>query len=179
MAMELLSLPYVGVEQGGFYEKADLARVATEQLEKNILFWPYMAVVDGFQHWVYENPDAADEPVNCDHCWSDLWQRFMPVTDWRGLEPEMLTGWHRKLHIHTAPFYYVEYGLAQLGAALIWANALKDQARAVEQYRHALALGGTRSLSELYAAAGARFAFDAGGLREVIDLLEKKLSEWA
>jgi oligoendopeptidase F len=178
MSMELLSLPYTSIEQGGFYAKADLARVASEQLEKNVLFWPYMAVVDAFQHWVYENPQAADNPVNCDARWASLWQRFMPGVDWSGLDDEMMTGWHRKLHIHTMPFYYVEYGLAQLGATLVWGNALKDQAKAVAHYRRALALGGTRSLPELYAAAGARFTFEADGLREAIGLIERKLEEW-
>jgi oligoendopeptidase F len=116
------------------------------------------------------------EPANCDRQWAALQRRFMPGVDWTGFEAALETGWHRKLHIFMEPFYYVEYGLAQLGATQVWANALKDQGAAVAAYRKALALGGTRSLPELYAAAGAKFAFDAGTLRTVVSLIEQKLA---
>jgi len=175
MGMELLALPWMGKEKGGFFAGEDLARTRTEQLEKLILFWPYMAVVDSFQHWVYENPDAALEPAICDRIWGEHWQRFMPGVDWSGLEAEMMTGWHRKQHIHTAPFYYVEYGLAQLGAVQVWANALKDQEQAVRRYHESLKLGGTRSLPDLYATAGAEFAFDAQTLGKAVELIEQQL----
>lgn len=176
MAMELLASPYLAGDQGGFYSAADAARARVEHLERSILFWPYMAVVDAFQHWVYENPRAAMDPANCDACWGSLWGRFMPGVDWSGLEEEMKTGWHRKRHIHNWPFYYVEYGLAQLGAVQVWDNALQDQAGAVARYRQALALGGTVSLPELYATAGARFAFDATTLHRAVDLMEGIIS---
>jgi oligoendopeptidase F len=94
------------------------------------------------------------------------------------LEQEMMTGWHRKLHIHRIPFYYVEYGLAQLGAAQVWRGALTDQAGAVAKYRKALALGGSVTLPELYAAAGAKFAFDPATLGEAVSLIEGKLNEY-
>jgi oligoendopeptidase F len=89
----------------------------------------------------------------------------------------MATGWQRKLHIHQIPFYYIEYGLAQLGAAQIWANALQDQAGAVASYRRALSLGDTASLPDLYKAAGAKLAFDATTLRKSVDLIEKTIEE--
>ena len=88
-----------------------------------------------------------------------------------------MTGWHRKLHIHQIPFYYVEYGLAQLGAVQVWRNSLKDQAGAVAAYRKALSLGGTVPLPQLFAAAGAKFAFDASILRMAIELAEQKIEE--
>ncbi len=176
MGMELLAVPYFAKSKGGFYTEDEGARALTENLEKDIQFWPYMAVVDGFQHWVYENPQAALEPANCDRHWTALWNRFMTGVDWSGFEDVVATGWHRKLHIFQVPFYYVEYGLAQLGACQVWANALKDQASAVAAYRKALALGGTKSLPELYAAAGAKFAFDADTLGAVIRLVEEKLA---
>ena len=175
MGMELLALPWLPESRGGFFTPDEIARTRTEQLEKLILFWPYMAVVDAFQHWVYDHPQDAREPGNCDACWGTLWQRFMPGVDWSGLEAEMITGWHRKQHIHTAPFYYVEYGLAQLGAVQVWANALKDQEQAVGHYHESLKLGGTRSLPDLYATAGARFAFDAQTLGEAVALIEQQL----
>jgi oligoendopeptidase F len=177
MGMELLAAPYLAAKDGGVYSDADAARARIEHLEKNILFWPYMAVVDAFQHWVYENPTDAADPSQCDAQWSAQWNRFMGGVDWSGLEEERATGWHRKLHIHQVPFYYVEYGLAQLGAVQIWANALTDQAGAVASYRRALALGGTAALPQLFAAAGAKFAFDAKTLHTYVDLMERAIEE--
>lgn len=175
MVMELLGASYLAIENG-FYTKADAARARVEHLEEIILFWPYMAVVDAFQHWVYEHPDAAMDPANCDVQWAALYTRFIPGEDWSGLEEALRTGWHRKLHIHQVPFYYVEYGLAQLGAVQVWRNALRDQARTVADYRRALALGGTVPFPELYATAGARFAFDADTLRGAVDLIEETIA---
>lgn len=176
MAMELLAAPYLAVEQGGFYSDADAARARIEHLEGMIKFWPYMAVVDAFQHWVYGNPQQALNPANCDAKWSELWGRFMVGVDYSGLEEIVATGWHRKLHIFQLPFYYVEYGLAQLGAAQVWGNALTNQAQAVADYRKALALGGTVTLPELYRTAGAKFAFDAATLQVAVDLIEKTVN---
>ena len=175
MAMELLASPYLELENGGFYPRTDAARARVEHLERWILFWPYMAVVDAFQHWVYENPSDAGQPSNCDTQWEANRERFMPWVDWTGLEQELVTGWHRKLHIHTVPFYYVEYGLAQLGAVQVWKNARADQAGAVAAYRRALALGGTVSLPGLFAAAGAKFAFDAATLDSGVSLMEETI----
>jgi oligoendopeptidase F len=178
MSMELLGIPYLTSDQGGFYSQDEAARAKIEHLESIITFWPYMAVVDAFQHWVYENPQKAEDADRCDAEWGTLWQRFMPGVDWSGLEDAMLTGWHRKLHIHTDPFYYVEYGMAQLGAVQVWSNALKDQANAVARYRQALSLGGTETLPKLYEAAGAKLAFDAGTLDRAIRLIESKIQEF-
>jgi oligoendopeptidase F len=170
MAMELLAAPYLGVDYGGFYTRQQAARARIEHLEGAILFWPYMAVVDAFQHWVYLHPEEARLPVNCDTTWSNLWDRFMQGVDWDGLDVEKATGWHRKLHIFQVPFYYIEYGLAQLGAMQVWRNAITDQAQAVADYRKGLALGGTVSLPLLYTTAGAKFAFDEPTLGQAIDL---------
>ena len=177
MSMELLAAPYLESRFGGFYSAKDAARAQIEHLESNIMFWPYMAVVDAFQHWVYETPAEAGDPACCDAIWERLWDRFMPGVDWGGLEEERMTGWHRKLHIFTVPFYYVEYGLAQLGAVQIWRNSLKDEPEAVRRYRQALALGGTVPLPQLYQAAGARLAFDRETLAEAVDLMEGRILE--
>ena len=177
MSMELLAAPYLEKELGGFYSPADAARARIEHLEEALLFWPYMAVVDMFQHWVYQDHQAASDPDNCDARWGQLWQRFMAGVDWSGLEDEKVTGWHRKLHIHQLPFYYVDYGLAQLGAVQVWANSLQNKETAVADYRKALSLGGTRPLPELYAAAGARLAFDAETLSQAVDLMMNTIEE--
>jgi len=170
-AMEFLGAPYLAEDQGGFYSQADAARARIEHLERLILFWPYMAVVDAFQHWVYENPSLASDPQHCDQTWSELWHRFMLGVDWSGLEDEMATGWQRKLHIFEVPFYYIEYGLAQLGAVQVWRNALQDQAQAVAAYRQGLALGGMARLPALFAAAGGEFSFEPRVLQEAVELM--------
>jgi oligoendopeptidase F len=177
MSMELLAAPYLTKSEGGFYSEADAARARIEHLESNLLFWPYMAVVDSFQHWVYQNHEAASDPANCDAKWGELWDRFMKGIDYAGLEDIKDTGWHRKLHIHQVPFYYVDYGLAQLGAVQVWANAQKDQAGAVKSYRKALSLGATKTLPELFAAAGAKLAFDAETLGGAVDLIMNTVEE--
>jgi oligoendopeptidase F len=175
-SMELLGAPYLS-SAGGFYSPQDAARARITFIEEVICFWPYMAAVDAFQHWVYQNPQAALQAANRDACWAELWDRFVIGVDWSGLEEEKVTGWQRKLHITQAPFYYIEYGLAQLGAFQVWRNSLKDQAAAVAAYRKALALGGTASLTELYKTAGAKLIFDAENLKEIIDLAEGALAE--
>jgi len=177
MGMELLASPYLPKSNGGFYTDAESARSRVNHLETMLLFWPFMAVVDSFQQWVYENPQAGSEPAACDAKWGELWDRFLPSVDWSGLEDVKVTGWHRKIHIHQVPFYYVEYGLAQLGAVQIFGNALKDQAKAVTDYRTALSLGGTTTLPELFKAAGAKFAFDPATVKKAVDLMEKVVGE--
>ena len=177
MGMELLASPYLTANHEGFYTPAEAARARIDNLERSLLFWAYMAVVDGFQHWVYLHPDEASDPARCDAQWAELWRRFMPGVDWSGLEQEMVTGWQRKGHIHTDPFYYVEYGLALLGAVQVWNNALKDQKAAVAAYRKALSLGYSVSLPRLFATAGARFAMDAGTLGAAVDLMLQAINE--
>jgi len=177
MAMELLASPYLTLEHGGYYTPQDAARARIEHLSGIIRFWPYMAVVDSFQHWVYTHHAAASIPANCDAKWAELWDIFMQGIDFTGLEDIKMTGWQRKLHIFQLPFYYIEYGLAQLGAVQVFANALKDQPRAVADYRKALALGGTANLPDLFAAAGVRFAFDAETLGRAVELLEHTIGE--
>ena len=179
MSMELLAAPYLTEANGGFYTPRDAARARSEHLEGMLLFWPFMAVVDGFQHWAYMHPQDAVVPEACDATWARLWARFIPDIDFSGLEAVVATGWHRKLHIFQLPFYYIEYGLAQLGAAQVWANSLTDPAGALAAYRRALALGATRPLPELYAAAGARLAFDAETLGRSVALIETTLAQLA
>lgn len=172
-AMELLTLPYLD----RFYDEADCARATFEQLERVLTFWPYMAVVDGFQHWVYEYQVEAQDAANCDRVWGQLWDRFMVGIDWSGFEDAKVTGWHRKRHIFRTPFYYVEYGMAYLGAVQVWQNARQDQTQALKAYRRAMQLGGTVSLPELYEAANLRFAFDADTLQQAVGLLENELQQ--
>jgi oligoendopeptidase F len=179
MSMELLSAPYLTKEYGGFYEEDEAKRARIEHLEKTIMFLPYMAVVDAFQHWVYTNPEKAMIPNNCDIKWTELWNRFQVYDDLDSSEFEdvIATGWHNKLHLFHVPVYYVEYGMAQLGAIQVWGNALENQKEAVRQYRHALSLGGNATLPDLFEAAGAKFEFGEDMLQYAIDLVETNLRE--
>ena len=176
-SMEFLAAPYLTLERGGFYTPQEVARVRVEHLTDTLLFWPYMAVVDAFQHWVYENPGKAAQPEECGPQWAALYRRYLPGVDWSGLDAELEARWQCQLHIFSSPFYYVEYGLAALGAIQVWRNFLQDQAAAVQAYRQALALGGTASIPDLYQAAGAKFAFDPQTLRSAVELIEKTVRE--
>ncbi len=180
MGMELLASPFLTKSQGGFYTEEESARAAIMHMEQFLLFWPFMAVVDGFQHWAYEaGPDGAAkgrDPGACDAAWSGLWDRFVQGVDWSGLETAKAKGWQRKLHPFHYPFYYVEYGFAQLGAVQVFRRSLADRAEAVTAYLHGLSLGSSVSLRGLFEATGGKFAFDAPALREATDLLEERIA---
>jgi oligoendopeptidase F len=177
MSMELLASPYVTQQCGGFYTESEAARTMIENLEGIIRFWPYMSLVDSFQHWIYENPKEGSDASQSEQKWAELWDRYMIGIDYSGLEDAKKTYWHRQGHIFISPLYYIEYGLAQLGAVQVWANARKDQKKAVADYRRALSLGATVPLPQLYAAAGAKLAFDAETLQDAVDLMEHVIGE--
>jgi oligoendopeptidase F len=177
MSMELLAAPYLSRQSGGFYTPSETARARIQNLEKILTFLPYMAVVDAFQHWVYTHIDEAIEPANCDSAWDNLWARFMPDVNWGGFEAARMTGWHRKPHIFGSPFYYIEYGLAQVGALQLWRNSLSDPPGTVQAYRQALSLGATKTLPELFEAAGAEFRFDEPMLAGLVELVESEMAK--
>lgn len=177
MSMELLGAPYFEEKNGGFYNEKNAKRAISEHLEKLILFWPYMAVVDAFQHWTYMNIEDAKEPTKCDKKWSELWHRYNPIVEWDEFQDVVATGWHNKLHLYHVPFYYVEYGIAQLGAIQIWEQAIENQEEAVQKYRNALSLGGNKPLPQLFSATGGKFAFDKEILGHAVDLVLRKIEE--
>lgn len=176
MAMELIAAPYTQKTAGGFYDQQDYARSMIEHLEGMLKFWPYMALVDHFQHWIYENEAISHDGEICEQKWAELWDRYMPSQDYNNLEMYKQTFWHRQSHIFTSPLYYIEYGMAQLGAAQIWANSLVDQKKAIEAYTNALKLGSRASLPDLFRTAGADFSFDAPTLKKSVDLIEGELA---
>jgi oligoendopeptidase F len=176
MAMELLSAPYLAREDGGYYEADDACRARIEHLEGILALLPWVATVDAFQQWLYTSGEGHDRDAR-DAAWVRIFRRFDTGLNWDGLESLRLARWYRQLHIFLYPFYYIEYGIAQLGALQVWRNSLNDQAEAVRAYRQALALGGTRPLPELFEAAGARFAFDADTVGELVALVEEQLAE--
>ena len=178
MSMEQLSLPYWRKDRGGVYDGSDYRRAVMEQLTGIVTFLPYMAVVDKFQHWLYTEAPEDVSPADLDAKWAELWDRFLPGIDYSGLDAEKATGWHRKGHIFSVPFYYIEYGLAQMGALQVWRNALGDQEQAVADYRRALAAGYTKPLPELFQLANARFAFDPETVGELMDLIRVEMEKY-
>jgi oligoendopeptidase F len=176
MSMELLASPFIDEANGGYYTADEARRSRTELLEGIILFFSHCASVDAFQQWVYVDEGGRDVAER-DAKWLELRRRFEGNTvDWSGLDPERVARWYQQPHFFAAPFYYIEYGIAQLGALQIWRNSLSDRRDAVRRYREALALGATRPMPELFKAAGARMIFDSAGMKELIDLVEEELA---
>ncbi|MDQ6918082.1 MAG: M3 family oligoendopeptidase [Candidatus Dormibacteraeota bacterium] len=176
MAMELLSAPFWSSERGGYYNEEDYRRARVDHLEAIILFFPHCATVDAFQHWIYTDPAGAEADAR-DAAWMDLRQRYERGVDYSDLRPEWIARWYQQLHIFEVPFYYIEYGIAQLGALQVWRNAMRDQASALKAYRHALGLGSTRPLPELFKAAGISLAFDSATIGELVELVETELEK--
>ena len=171
MAMELLGFEFL--EE--FYPTAEANRARKTHLENTIGFFPWMATVDAFQHWIYTH--AGHTRAERKAAYLQLMDRFGGDVDWSGYEAARAHSWHRQLHIFLHPFYYVEYGIAQLGALQVWANSQRDKAKALEDYKKALALGGSRPLPELFRAAGCRFKFDAATIKPLIQLAGTELKK--
>ena len=175
MSMELLASPYLVAPDG--YYSADEARSAwIEHLEDIIFSLAHIASVDAFQSWIYTSGQGGDAKAR-DAAWLDIRSRFERGVDWSGLESERVSRWYRQLHIFEYPFYYIEYGIAQLGALQVWRASLADAPAAVRRYRDALALGGTRPLPEIYRTAGAALVFDADTMGELVSLVERRIWE--
>ena len=170
MSMELMGCD--GIHK--FYDDEAARRSNTEHLEGVISTLSWVAVVDAFQHWIYENPGHSRLERR------QAWIRFNDefgagVTDWSGLDEERAYVWHRQLHIFEVPFYYIEYGIAQLGALQLWQQFRRDPAKALANYKNGLSLGGSRPLPELFEASGIRFDFS----KEIIGpLMDDVYREW-
>jgi oligoendopeptidase F len=155
MSMELFSMDHWQVF---FDSEEELTRAKEQQLERVITIFPWIATIDKFQHWIYEHPDhTVEERLNR---WMEILREFTsPVIDFSGLEEYRRYGWQRQLHLYEVPFYYIEYGIAQLGAIGMWQQYKKNPETAISNYIKALDLGGTRTLPELFQAAGLKFDF--------------------
>jgi oligoendopeptidase F len=173
MSMELLAAPHLR-RPAGFFAPEEWRQARLDHLEDVIITLAHVASIDAFQHWVYTDPAGADAAAR-DAAWLRIRSRFEQGVDWSGLEPERIARWYRQLHVFLYPFYYIEYGIAQLGALQVWRNSSRDAAGAVAAYRRFLALGATRPLPELYAEAGARLVFDAGRMAELVAVVEEEI----
>lgn len=169
MSMELFGLQYFGTFYPGDEDAS--RRAQHELLEGIVRFFPWMAVIDSFQHWVYAHPTHSAEERTA--AWRGITDNFGTRhggagVDWTGLDDELDSYWQRQIHLPHYPFYYVEYGIAQLGALQLWRRYRDDPKQALADYRQALSLGGTRPLPELFAAAGIRFDFSRDTLEPLI-----------
>jgi oligoendopeptidase F len=171
MSMELLGNEHL--EE--FYPTPEANRARRTHLEGIVKFFPWMATVDAFQHWIYTHPGHTRAERSA--AWLALMDRFGGLTDWSGHEKARANLWHRQLHIFLHPFYYVEYGIAQLGALQVWANSRRDKPGALRAYQQALALGGSRPLPELFQAAGCRLEFTAKTIHPLVKLVKEELAK--
>ena len=173
MSMELLSMK----EWGHFYANADeLNRAKREQLEGVLKVLPWIAQIDAFQHWVYEHPThtVAERHAH----WSSLSKDFgTGLTDWTGYEDQIATSWQRQLHLFEVPFYYIEYGIAQLGALGVWMNSLTDFESGLTAYQEALKLGYTKSIPEIYETAKVPFDFSSERLKSLAAFIQEELKK--
>ena len=158
----------------GYYAPLDARRAQLEHLEDVLVALPHIASVDAFQSWIYTSDEGGDAAAR-DAAWLRIRERFERGVDWGGLERERVARWYRQLHIFQYPFYYIEYGIAQIGALQVWRNSRRDHPRAVARYREALALGAVRGLPDIYRAAGAELTFDARKLGELVQLVEAEI----
>jgi oligoendopeptidase F len=171
MSMELLGNEFI--EE--FYSAADAGRARRVHLEGVVGVFPWIATVDEFQHWIYTHPGHSRAERAAE--WLELMDRFGGDVDWSGYEAARAHLWHRQLHIFLHPFYYIEYGIAQLGALQVWANSRRDKVKALADYKKSLALGGSRPLPELFAAAGCKFEFSAATIKPLIQLTREELKK--
>jgi oligoendopeptidase F len=171
MGMELLGNEFIEA----FYAEAGARRARHDHLAGSVTIFPWIVTVDAFQHWIYSHPGHSRAERR--QAWLGLMDRFGGEADWTGYEEARANLWHRQLHIFLYPFYYIEYGIAQLGALQVWANSRKNKARALKQYHRALALGGSRPLPDLFEAAGCRFDFSARTIRPLARLVESQLEK--
>ncbi|GBD30183.1 Oligoendopeptidase F, plasmid [bacterium HR32] len=170
MGMEVLSLPHLDV----FYpDPEDRERARREFFEGVVRLLPWIATIDLFQHHVYTRPEHTREERTA--WWVEIHRRFQPVVDWSGYEEAEACLWHRQLHLFLYPFYYIEYGIAQLGALQLWLQSLEDYEDAVARYRAALRLGGSRPLRELFEAARLRFRLGSDVVPPVAHALREAL----
>ena len=171
MAMELFSMDKWDVF---FNNKEDLIRAKEHQLERVITIFPWIATIDKFQHWLYEHPSHSSEDRK--NKWMEILNEFTsPEINFSGLENYRAFGWQRQLHLFEVPFYYIEYGIAQLGAIGMWMQFKQNKEQALKNYMHALSLGGTKTLPQLYKAAGIEFNFSPAYIQKLMQFVKKEM----
>ncbi|PWU02253.1 MAG: M3 family oligoendopeptidase [Bacteroidetes bacterium] len=173
MSMELFTMDYWNTF---FPNHDDLQRAKEHQLERVITIMPWIATIDKFQHWVYENPNHnVGERTEK---WMEILNEFASnEIDFSGLDDYRKIGWQKQLHLFEVPFYYIEYGIAQLGAIGLWKQFKENKEKALDNYMNALSLGGTKPLPELYEAAGLKFDFSPAYIKELMEFVHDEMSK--
>ena len=173
MTMELITMDHWDV----FFENEDdLRRAKVEQLEGVLKTLPWVATIDKFQHWIYTNPNHSQDEREI--AWAKIYKEFSSnLVDTSGLEKFVNHRWHRQLHLFEVPFYYIEYGMAQLGAIAIWKRYRETPDQALKDYIKALKLGYTKKIGEIYQAAGIEFNFSQEYVKELADFVKKELEK--
>ncbi|MEO6541660.1 MAG: M3 family oligoendopeptidase [Ferruginibacter sp.] len=172
MAMELMSMDEW---ETFFSNKEDLQRAKEHQLERVITIFPWIAVIDKFQHWIYEHPVHTHEERTAS--WNEILKEFQDdVIDYKGLEAYRSNAWQRQLHLFEVPFYYIEYGIAQLGAIGIWMQYKENKQQAMDNYCKALALGGTKTLPQLFETAGLIFDFSPDKIKVLMEFVKTEMN---
>lgn len=173
MSMELISMDQWEIF---FPNPVDLKRAKREQLEDIIETLPWVATIDRFQHWIYENPDHDLDQRKAN--WNKVYDQFADtVTDWTGLQPGKDYLWQKQLHLYEVPFYYIEYGMAQLGAIAVWKNFKENRTQGLQGYYNALKLGNMSTIPEIYKAAGIRFDFSRAYIRELMGFVREQFAK--
>lgn len=173
MSMELLTMDHWDVF---FDTEEDLRRAKIQHLESIIETLPWVATIDKFQHWLYENPTHSIEERQSR--WLEIYEQFSDsITDWSGFEDFKKYIWQKQLHIYEVPFYYIEYGMAQLGAVGVWRNYKQNPQQGLEGYLNALKRGYTTPISEIYAAANIPFDFSKDYITELMNFVREELHE--
>jgi len=173
MSMELFTMDHWNIF---FDDTAELRRARIQQLERAITIFPWIATIDKYQHWIYEHPQhtVAERTAK----WLEIMDEFSPaVADWSGLEDYRAITWQKQLHLFEVPFYYIEYGIAQLGAIAMWKQYKENKTQALENYMNALRLGNTRTLPELYKAAGIKFDFSPAYVKELVAFVKAEMEK--
>jgi oligoendopeptidase F len=172
MSMELISMEHWDVF---FPNENDLRNAKKQQIKRVIQILPWVATIDKFQHWIYTNPTQSAEERK--KYWAALSDEFgTGEVDWSGMEQYRNTSWQKQLHLFEVPFYYIEYGMAQLGAIAVWRNYLNNKEKAIQQYKEALSIGYTKPIKEIYQTAGIEFNFEAKYIKELVSFLEEQLN---
>ena len=172
MSLELISMEY----WDEFYtDPEDLKKAKIEELEGALYFLPWCMIVDAFQHWIYTNPDHT--PKERDEYFAYLMDRFNPGVDWNDLDEEKKTRWFFQLHIFEVPFYYIEYGIAQIGALAIYRNYIEDPEKTLKDYQRFLSVGCSMPVDEVYKTAGIELKFSRDYIREIVDFVAKQIEE--
>ncbi|MEY3237891.1 MAG: hypothetical protein RI883_1992 [Bacteroidota bacterium] len=173
MSMELLTM---NLWNEFYANEDDFKRAKKEQLESILKIMPWIAQIDEFQHWVYENPKHTVKERHAK--WMMISKEYgTGLTDWAGYEEVQATAWQRQMHLFEVPFYYIEYAIAQLGALGVWKNSMTNFPKAIEDYKSALRLGYTKSIPEIYATAGIKFDFTELYLKELADFVKNQLQK--